>query len=207
MPYAYPPKGTELPPPAPSPDMAERLLTRRSITAANLTEPGPDAATLETILAAAMRVPDHGKLAPWRFLLFQGEARGRFGAVLAEAFQAANPEAKDKLVAFERERFLRAPLVIAVIASPQVPHAKIPEWEQILSAGAVCQSLLIAASAHGFSGQWLTEWYAYDTRVRLALGLSDSEKVAGFVYLGTAACPPAERDRPDPAAKVRAWTG
>ncbi|MGF1606453.1 MAG: nitroreductase [Rhodothalassiaceae bacterium] len=206
MPYSFPPKGTELSLPPASEEMLSRLLTRRSVMAANLGEPGPQPSQLDQILAAGLRVPDHGKLAPWRFLTFQGTARAAFGTVLAEAFRAANPEAADKLVAFERDRFCRAPTVVAVISSPTVPHAKIPEWEQILSAGAACQMLLLAASALGFSGQWLTEWYAYDARVAAALGLTEQERVAGFVYLGTAQQPPQERDRPALADKVRPWS-
>ena len=205
MPYRFDPKGTQLTLAPASADLQQRLLTRRSVVAGKLSEPGPDAETLDKMLAMAMRVPDHGKLAPWRFVVFHGQARARFGDVLAEAFKAANPDAKDKLVAFERERFLRAPVVVAVISSPTVPHAKIPEWEQILSAGAVCQNLLLAASSFGFAAQWLSEWYAYDATVLEAMGLSAAEKVAGFVYIGTAQEAPCERDRPDPTQKTSHW--
>lgn len=207
MPHSFPSKGTALPQPGADQDLQERLLTRRSVTAANLGEPGPDRNTLERILASAVRVPDHGKLTPWRLIVLQDEARSRLGDVLAEAFRRQNPDAKAKLVEFERNRFTRVPVVVAVVSSPTVPHPKIPEWEQILSAGAVCQNLLLAAGAHGFSGQWLSEWYAYDGQVLDALGLTPHEKIAGFVYLGTAQCTPVERDRPDMAGIVRYMSG
>lgn len=206
MPHSYPPKGTDLPLPPPSPDLQERLLNRRSVVAGNMTAPGPDVETLDKMLAMAARVPDHGKLAPWRFILFQGDDRASFGETLAKAFAASNPECPDKLVAFERCRFERAPLVIGVVSSPIVPHPKIPEWEQILSAGAVCQNLLLAANAFGFSAQWLTEWYAYDQTVLADLGLAAHEKIAGYIYVGTATQMPCERDRPHLADKVQAYS-
>lgn len=190
----------------PMPEAIDMLLRRRSVLAPLLSAPGPGAQEIDTILTVGARVPDHGKLAPWRFILFEGEARARFGDVLASAFLAANADAPADRVEAERGRFLRAPLVICVVSRAR-PHFKIPEWEQVLSAGAVCQNLLHAAHALGFAGQWLTEWYAYDEDVCAALGLEEGERVAGFVYVGTPTTKPDDRVRPDIAAIRSAWAG
>jgi nitroreductase len=182
------------------------LLTRRSVSAQDLAEPGPNAAQLEAILRIAARVPDHKKRAPWRFIIFEGEARAAFGEVLADITRRRDPEASPKRLDTERGRFLRAPVVVAVISSMK-PHPSAPEWEQVLSAGAACMNLLHGAAAFGFSGNWITEWYAYDAEVMAALGLGESERVAGFVYLGTAQDAPKERERPDVAAITGWWVG
>ncbi|MGD9868869.1 MAG: nitroreductase [Hyphomicrobiales bacterium] len=180
------------------------LLTRRSVVANKLGEPGPDAQTLRRILTAGARVPDHKKLEPWRFILFEGEARAAFGKVLADACLEEDRNASPGRLEMERARFTRAPVIVAVISRP-VENPGAPEWEQILSCGAVCQNLLHAANALGFSGQWITEWYAYSPRIHAALGLKDNEKVAGFVYIGTAQAAPEERDRPDLGRVVTHW--
>jgi len=172
------------------------LLQRRSVCAKDLCEPGPDEEQLDIILRAAHRVPDHGKIGPWRFVVFQGEAREKFGRKLARRFAKKNEEASTKLVDFESNRFMRAPLIIAVISSP-VDHPKVPEWEQVLSAGAVCQNILLAAHAMGFGAQWLTEWYAYDKKIAKKLSLTDAENIAGFMYIGSVKEVPEERVRPD----------
>ncbi len=187
-----------------SEDLAQFLLRRRSSTAKCLGAPGPSPEQISHILAAGARVPDHGKLSPWRFILFEGEDRAAFGRVIGEAFDRANPEAPADQRTAERDRFMRAPLVIAVISKPVIPH-KIPEWEQLLSAGAVCQTMLIAGQALGFAGQWLTEWYAYDKTVLTALGLQPTERVAGYLYFGTAKEAPRERVRPDLNDLVSRW--
>lgn len=181
------------------------LLTRRSVVANKLGEPGPDAGTLRRILAAGARVPDHKKLEPWRFIVFEGEARAAFGKVLAEACLEEDKTASPGRLEMERARFTRAPAVVAVISRP-VENPAAPEWEQVLSCGAVCQNLLHAANALGFSGQWITEWYAYSPRVQRALGLEGNEKVAGFVYIGTAQEAPVERERPDLDRVVTRWS-
>lgn len=181
------------------------LLERRSVVANKLGPPGPDERQLRRILRAAARVPDHKKLVPWRFILFQGDARAAFGKVLAAACRKAEAGASDTRLETEAARFERAPVVVAVISSIIVNPA-VPEWEQILSAGAACQNLLTAANASGFSGQWITEWYAYDKQVCAALALNQGERVAGFVYIGTAQEPPEERDRPDLDEITTAWT-
>ena len=171
------------------------LATRRSVAPVALDGPGPNAAELAILLKLAARVPDHGKLAPWRFIVFEGEARHRAGAVIAEIFAQNQPEASPEKLDLERKRLARAPLVVAVV-SRAAPHVKIPEWEQVLSAGAVCQNLNVAAKALGFASSWLTEWYAYDARVLERFGLEGHEKIAGFVHIGRAAAVPEDRVRP-----------
>ena len=152
------------------------------------------------------RVPDHGKLAPWRFILFEGEERAKFGNILRKVTQAENADAPEELLDFEQARFTRAPLVVAVISRVTEKH-KIPVWEQQLSAGAVCQNMLIAASAMGFAAQWLTEWYAFDETVKQAMGLLPGERVAGFIYIGTAKEQPRERPRKDITELSSHWKG
>lgn len=196
--------GEEIASPAACPETLRLLARRRSTLAKNLGEPGPSPAQLRGLLTIAARVPDHGKLAPWRFIVFEGATRARFGDILARRFAETEPAADAPRIQFERERFTRAPVVVAVISSPAA-ETKIPKWEQILSAGAVCQNLLIAAAAMGFSAQWLTEWYAYDEVTTAALDLKTNERVAGFVYLGAAECAAAERKRPDIQDLITRW--
>jgi nitroreductase len=171
------------------------LQQRRSVAAHLLGDPGPDAAQTEALLSIASRVPDHGRLAPWRFLVIEGDARHRIGESIAAAFRADQPDADDQKLALERNRLARAPLVIAVVSRAQ-PHVKIPEWEQVLSAGAVCMNLLTAASAMGFGATWITEWYAFDRRILDGLGLAAGERIAGFIHIGTPREKPADRVRP-----------
>lgn len=172
------------------------LLARRSVVANKLGPPGPDARQLRDILTVAARVPDHKKLAPWRFIIFEGDARAVFGEVLRAACRKNEPDAGETRLETEANRFMRAPVVVAVISSPK-HNSAVPEWEQVLSAGAACQNLLVAANASGFSAQWITEWYAFDDAVAKALGLESAERIAGFIYIGTATEKPQERDRPD----------
>ena len=176
------------------PDAIELLLSRRSGSAKAMTGPGPSKKQLAQILAAGGRVPDHGKLFPWRFIVFEGKGRERMGDILAEAMQAEGERAKQ--VEDERGRFLRAPLVIGVVSAAR-EHIKIPVWEQELSAGAVCQNILIAAHALGFVGNWLTEWYGYHPLVKDRMGLKPGERVAGFIYIGKSSVELEERPRPD----------
>jgi nitroreductase len=178
-----------------SPEALDLLLRRRSTSAKAMGEPGPDADQLRQILQASSRVPDHGKLFPWRFLVVEGEARTQLGEILVEALIKRNPNVGESLQRFERNRFVRAPVVVIVISSLKT-EKPIPEWEQRLSAGAVCQNMLIAAAAAGFGANWLTEWCAYDEFVTDKLDLKEGEKIAGFVYIGTATAPLAERERP-----------
>jgi nitroreductase len=183
----------------------ELLLRRRSVSANALGEPGPTPLELKLILRAASRVPDHKKLVPWRFVLFQGEARAAFGKVLAETCRAEEKDPGAFRLEIEAKRFLRAPLVIAVI-SRLTKNLAAPDWEQILSAGAACQNLILAANALGYGTQWITEWYAYSAGVRRALGLAEGERVAGFVYIGTAKEKPEERERPELGQIVSSWS-
>lgn len=174
----------------------ELLLSRRSVVANKLGSPGPDKSQLADILTAAARVPDHKKLVPWRFIVFEGDARTEFGEILAKICADNEPDAGETRLETEAARFTRAPVVVAVISSLK-DNPTVPEWEQVLSAGAACQNLLIAANAAGFSGQWITEWYAFDKAIWEELGLDEGERIAGFIYIGTAQEAPAERDRPD----------
>lgn len=171
------------------------LMSRRSVLARFMVEPGPDAATLDRILEAGLRVPDHGKLAPWRYIVFSGEAREKAGALIEAAFRRQNGEVRDQQAEIERTRFLRAPVVVAVVSRTDPLNPKVPEWEQLLSSGAVCMNILNAAHAFGFAAQWLTEWYAYDRTFLSGIGLADSERVAGYVYIGSAGEKPDERPR------------
>lgn len=177
------------------PDALELLKTRRSVKPIEMTGPGPAAAEIETLLTVASRVPDHGKLAPWRFIVFSGEARESAGEKIAEVFRTNRLDATADQIEFERRRLTRAPLAIAVV-SRAAPHAKIPEWEQQLSAGAACMNLLTAAHAMGYVASWLTEWFAFDRAAMTALGLTEQERIAGFVYVGKAVKPPEDRERP-----------
>ncbi len=179
----------------------DTLLTRRSVLAKSLTSPGPSEEELDKILASAHRVPDHGKIGPWRFIIFENEARSRFSEKIAKIFEIDNPQATEAQRSFEAERLTRAPLVIAVISSPQ-DHPKVPLWEQELSAGAVCQNILLAATGYGYGAQWLTEWYSFHKEVDTLLELKEAEKVAGFIYIGSFDEKPSERTRPSLEERV-----
>jgi nitroreductase len=187
-------------------DALSLLRTRRSVKPIELGVPAPAGSDLDTLLTIASRVPDHGKLAPWRFIVFEGDARKAIGEKIAEAFQTDRPDATADQIAFERNRLARAPLVIAVV-SRAAPHAKIPEWEQVMSAGAATMNLVTAAHALGYAANWITEWYAYDPRILKAIGLADNERIAGFVHIGTAAKPAEDRPRPELADIVTRYRG
>jgi nitroreductase len=170
------------------------LLSRRSGSAKAMGKPGPSKRQLNQILEAGARTPDHGKLFPWRFIIFEGKGRKRFGDILAAVLESEGERAKQ--IEEERGRFLRAPVVIGVISSAREMH-KIPVWEQELSAGAACQNMLVAAHALGFVANWITEWYGYHPKVKELLGLKPGERVAGFIYIGTATEALEERPRPE----------
>ena len=178
----------------PAPHALDLLLTRRSGSAKAMREPGPSREQLAAILKAGARAPDHGKLFPWRFIVFAGDARERFGQMLAQVLEAEGE--RDRQIDEERKRFLRAPVVVGVVSAAR-EQIKIPVWEQELSAGAVCQNLLIAAHASGFVANWITEWYAYHPTVKERLGLKPGERIAGFIYIGTPGVALEERPRPD----------
>jgi nitroreductase len=181
------------------------LRTRRSLKPDRLTTPGPAPDQLAEILTIAARVPDHKKLSPWRFIVFEGDARARLGDVFAQACQAEDRvEPSPVRLETERQRPQRAPTVIAVV-SRVVASAGAPEWEQVLSAGAASFNMCLAANAMGFGTCWITEWVSYSPTVQAALGLGDGERIAGFVYIGTAIEKPSDRDRPDMSKVVTRW--
>jgi nitroreductase len=177
------------------PEAIDLLKSRRSVKPVELQGPAPTATELATLLTVASRVPDHGRLIPWRFVVFEGDARLAAGEKIAEVFRANRPDATPEQVEHERKRLARAPMVVAVV-SRAGPHVKIPEWEQVLSAGAAATSLVFASYALGFAASWLTEWYAYDRRVLEALGLKAEERIAGFVHIGRPTKPVDDRTRP-----------
>lgn len=191
----------------------EPLLTRRSTAVKDMREPAPSEAELEQILRVATRVPDHGKLCPWRLVVLRGDGARTLGTIAAQQFQAQNPEATEAQLAAEHGRFTRAPLCIAVLSTP-VEGTK-PVWEQELSAGSVCTNILHAAHALGYGAKWLTEWVAYDEAILNALlaqapalspGMSAARaRIAGFIYLGTKTTETADRDRPELESVVGAY--
>lgn len=187
------------------PDALDLLLTRRTIPAIALAEPGPTDADIETMLTAAIRVPDHGKINPWRFVLYRGAALAVIADWLAARYATLNPTADAATLAKARGSFLRAPVVIGVV-SRAGPHVKVPEWEQVLSGGAATMNLILAAHAKGFAAQWLTEWYSYDADASAYLGLRPGEKFIGFVHVGTPTEAPVERPRPPAASLLTEWS-
>ncbi|HEX3406622.1 MAG TPA: nitroreductase [Caulobacteraceae bacterium] len=186
-----------------SPDTLAFLARRRSAAALTLTAPAPSDAELATLLRLATRVPDHGKLFPWRFVVLKGKAKQRFIAGL-EAIAAARPD-REKLIA-KLGKIKAPPLTVAVVSKAPAP-GDIPEWEQRLSSGAVCMTLIIAAQAMGYGANWITDWYAYDPDAGNLLGLADGERVAGFVHLGASKETPLERVRPEVETLVTEWRG
>lgn len=203
--------GDPVPSPERSPETLALLASRRSTLARLIGEPGPSESELELILRIGVRVPDHRRLEPWRLVVVRGDERRALHARLEEIYEDTqrpdSAEARDK--ALEKlASIARAPVTICVVScvrSDSEKARKTPEWEQQLSAGAVCQSLLLAVSASGYAGQWVTEWYAYEPRARRTMGLSSEERIAGFVFVGTASQAPLERQRPEPAQLVQHW--
>ena len=182
----------------------QTLDARRSVPSKQLGEPGPDTPTLMRMLESAVRVPDHGKLVPFRFIRIAGDARHALGEKLAERTLQLDPDAADAVIEKDRQRFSHAPVIIAVVAR-LTPGHKVPEQEQLLSAGSVCFALLQAAQACGFGAQWLTGWMAYDEAITKVLGVEAHEKIVGFIHIGTPRVEAPERDRPDAAALLSDW--
>lgn len=180
------------------------LKTRKSASAKAMAEPGPTPGQLAEILTCAVRVPDHGKLAPWRFILWEGEARAQFGEAMKARWLELHPEHGAATLDLVGALFQRAPTVLAVV-STAAEHPKIPVWEQQLSAGAVCMNILAAATALGLGCQWNTDWVAYDAGIARAMGLTPHEKLAGLIYLGTPSAPLEDRPRPDPQTLLTRW--
>lgn len=185
--------------------MKEFLQTRRSASIAFLTQPAPTKDELHEILTIGARVPDHGKLFPWYFVVFEGDARAQFGNHIRDAWAKNNPDATPDALNKEQNRFMQAPLVIAVIS--RIREAKIPAWEQILSAGACCYNVCLAANACGFGANWITGWYTYDEDIRTVLGLENGrDNIAGFIYIGTESQKQEKRERPDMDKIINYWT-
>lgn len=183
----------------PFPEVLRFLATRRSNSAVTLDGPGPGKDELGTLLRLASRVPDHGKLAPWRFIVLEGPAKAAFAGKLdALAAARGNTQARAKLA-----KLKTPPLAVVVVSSPR--EGAIPVSEQVLSAGAVCTTLLYAALAMGYGANWITDWYAYDLEAADLLGLAAGENVAAFILIGTPREPPLERERPDPDSLVTHW--
>src|SRR5438270_1707062 len=177
------------------PDAIELLKTRRSVKPREMSGPGPSPAELETILTIGARVPDHGKLAPWRFIIFEGDARQRAGEVIAKVFARKNPGAPAADIEIERKRLTDAPLVIGVVSFTK-PHPKVPAFEQELSAGASAMNIVTAAAALGYGACWLTGWFVFDRDVLEGFGLKADEKLAGLVHIGNVTKPNEDRPRP-----------
>ncbi len=182
---------------------AALLASRRSGKAREMIEPGPDALQLQAILTAAARVPDHGKLFPWRFVVV--ENRPAFADQLLAIYRAGKPDAGRLELDAVQQFATHAPCLVVVIASPKPSH--IPLWEQELSVGAACQNLVLAAHAHGFVANWLTGWAAFDDKVLALLGGAAPERIAGFFFIGTQAKPLEERPRPELSAVISVWPG
>jgi nitroreductase len=180
------------------------LKSRKSASAKAMTEPGPSAAQLEEMLQLAVRVPDHGKLTPWRFVSFQGAARSQIGKAFAARWGELHSEHGAESIAFQAKLFMRAPTVVAVVSTAG-QHVKIPVWEQQMSAAAVCFNLVLAAQATGFDSQWQTDWVAYDAVAKAAMGLASTENIAGIVYIGRSSVPLEDRPRPDASALHVRW--
>jgi nitroreductase len=184
--------------------LRDHLLTRRSVGQAFLAEPAPVGEELQTLLTIATRVPDHGKLAPWRLVLFSGDARAAVGEKLAEIAKRKRPELDEAGLEIERRQFLPAPLVIGIISTAK-PHVKIPEFEQLLSAGNVAFNLVHGAYALGYAATWITRWYTFDTEAASMLGAKEGERFVGFVHIGTPTTSIDDRPRPDLAEIVTEW--
>jgi nitroreductase len=186
--------------------LLQHLKTRRSVGQAFLAEPGPDAEQLRTLVSIATRVPDHGKLAPWRLVLFEGAAREQAGEKLAAIARARNPQISEAELDHERRQLLPAPLVVGVI-SKAAPHPKIPEFEQLLSAANVAFNVAHAAFALGFAANWTTRWFAYDPEASAMLGARPGERFVGFVHIGTPKVTIEDRPRPAFEEIVERWQG
>ncbi|WP_439925818.1 nitroreductase family protein [Nitrobacter sp. JJSN] len=176
-------------------DIIEFLRTRRSVKPRDMSGPSPSAEEIDTILTIGARVPDHGKIAPWRFIVFEGDARARAGDVIANVYARKNPSAPQEEIEIEKRQLMEAPLVIGVVSCIK-QHPKVPSWEQVLSAGASAMNIVNAATALGYGVNWLTGWFAYDRDILDGLGLKPDERFAGFIHIGTPTKPNTDRPRP-----------
>lgn len=183
------------------------LSTRRSVLVGKLHTPGPSSHELRQILEAGVRVPDHGKIGPWRIQVVTKDGQKELGNLAATLFEKQHGDrANEKMIEFERMRPQRAPVLLVVTSNISIPH-KIPEIEQRLSGGALCMNILNAAHALGFSAQWVTEWLAYDEDIKTTLGHESSVDIIGMIYIGSATEPPQQRDRPALEQVVSEWSG
>lgn len=182
------------------------LALRRSSSKRALTSPGPTGDELSGILSVAMRVPDHRRVAPWRFIVFEGEQRDSFNRDAVDIQKSEMPDATEMMLAETAITMSRAPTIVGVVFSPNRGH-KTPVWEQTLSTGALCHNLLCAANASGWAGAWLTEWICYSAGIADLLSLAPQERLAGLIYLGTPSVDPQERMRPElDQARLTYWT-
>lgn len=188
-----------------NPALRDYLLNRRSVGLAFLQEPGPSPAELETILTIATRVPDHGKITPWRLVVFEGDARRDAGEKLAAILKQRRPDLDQASLDAERQRFLPAPLTIGVLSAPR-EHPKVPELEQVLSAGNVAFNLLNAAFALGYAASWVTRWFSFDDEAAKMLGAGVGERFVGFVHIGTSTAVIEDRPRPALSDVVTRWS-
>lgn len=196
-------EGTAIPAPT-SREMLDFLATRRSLPLRSLVAPGPSPTELDAILAIAARVPDHGRLVPWRFIVLEGEARAEAGRRFDALYKAQNPDLPDTKAQMWRDYMMRAPVTVVAVSRPD-PNAKIPEFNQVLSAGAACMNLIAAATALGYAAHWLLKWPGRDSAAAALVGVEVSERVAGFLHLGRPAEVVADRPRPDLSALVTRW--
>lgn len=187
-----------LPLPVRSQELLDRMATRRSAPAQQLVAPAPAGSDLDTLLSLALRSPDHGKLAPWRLVVLGPDSRAQIVQKLTSMTERLPDPVKSKAVL---SKLANPPLTVLVVSSPVQGH-KVPVWEQELSAGAVCMNLEHAANALGYSASWITDWYSFDAEALALFGVSDGEKIAGFIHIGTLTEPPLERPRPTPSERV-----
>jgi nitroreductase len=188
------------------PALRDYLKTRRSVGIGFLRDPGPSPAELDEILTIGTRVPDHGKVVPWRLVVIEGEARQQAGDRLAAIQKSRRPDLDQASLELERRQFLPAPVTVGVIVSPR-PNPKSPEIEQLLSAGNVCFNLSHAAFALGYAASWTNRWYGFDPEAQQMLGARGGERFVGFVHIGTPVSLPEDRDRPDLNKVVTRWQG
>jgi nitroreductase len=184
------------------------LRNRRSVVAANLAEPGPNEDELNTIIEIGLRVPDHSRCGPWRIQIIRKEGQAKLGELYGDLFAKEDEEPTEEKISYWRQRPQSAPILLAITCYPNMEKMhKIPLWEQILSGGAMCQNILNASHAMGYSAQWLSEWPAYHNDVKNFLGHKEDIEIYGFMFIGTAIEPPKERKRIGAEDVVSEWRG
>ena len=191
--------------PAPNKALVDALLNRRSTMVKDI-DPnnGPSDEELLDILKVATRVPDHGKINPWRFVKFSGDARRKLGVKMADIYRAKHPEMDENHYEMESARFERAHTILLLISSP-IPHPKAPEFEQLMSAGGLGFAINLAANAFGYAATWLTEWVAFDDDIKPLFNMTENEKIIGFFFIGKPKNAPTERERPNVSELLSEW--